>query len=424
MMVARRLLISLAMLATGGKASSPSIYGAAAVGPPDDWIRLKADDETVRAWPSPLGPLPLHRSTVSEPPAARQRGDRPGSSTGGRTHVDIALVTVPTVFAAAPGTPSLLAPWPASERWRLDDGSLSRHHGDLRVRIERGSAAAQQSAHGTPEMLLREAVGKLEAPPGPAAGFYISEDRFSSRDGSGMWRSEGPLDALLDEASPELQRIRLPVAGGAYAHAGVIPFRWFLLGGRGSGVALHREPHHSMAWNACIAGSKRWVLFPPDTAPGVLHLDAGGDTASWFEREYPRLARLHADAPASAGIGMVEGVQRSGEVVVVPPRWWHVVINLEPTVALTMNFVREADVGAALLEEAGRPSNAAARWRGALPLRQRLAVELARARQGQWCWPVLRGFALVVAVCCVLVGGKTLGGMVFGPQRKGIEKNS
>jgi hypothetical protein len=36
----------------------------------------------------------------------------------------------------------------------------------------------------------------------------------------------------------------------------------------------------------------------------------------------------------------------------------------------------------------------------------------------------LRGFALVVAVCCVSIDGNTLGGVLIGPKRKGSEKNS
>ena len=352
----------------------------------------RVDDDATAPRPAPTTiPLPRHVLSLSAP------------------RYDLAQETVPTptVFCAASGAPSLLAPWAATERWRLDDGSLSRHHGQLRMMIEEHQPAPTAAAgrdgprRRMPEMQLGEFVHGLEpggadreegAQPQPrrsdakrtgtGAGAahgpgYVFEDRFS-RPLQRNQNQNRPHDRLLLDASAALPTIRLPAQGGVYKYAGAIPFRWFLLGGRGSGLGLHTDPHHSTAWNACVHGRKRWVFLPPST-PAETLLPAGEpepDTAAaWFSGQYPRLALLH-------DIGMVEGVQLAGEIVVVPPGWHHVVINLEPTVALTMNFVREQDAGAALLEEASHPNNAEPRWRRALPLRLRLRVELARARPG------------------------------------------
>jgi len=40
--------------------------------------------------------------------------------------------------------------------------------------------------------------------------------------------------------------------------------------------------------------------------------------------------------------GCLEGICREGEVIHVPSQWWHLVINLESTIALTENFVPKA----------------------------------------------------------------------------------
>ena len=52
------------------------------------------------------------------------------------------------------------------------------------------------------------------------------------------------------------------------------------------------------------------------------------------------LLGFHAQARTTPGC--IEGICREGEVLHVPSGWWHLVINLSPSIAITQNFVPEA----------------------------------------------------------------------------------
>ena len=58
--------------------------------------------------------------------------------------------------------------------------------------------------------------------------------------------------------------------------------------------------------------------------------------AHWLLECYPSLGSLDG----------VELEQQPGETVVVPHGWWHAVVNLELSVAVTANFVHAGNAGA------------------------------------------------------------------------------
>ncbi|KAK3016296.1 hypothetical protein RJ639_007616 [Escallonia herrerae] len=118
------------------------------------------------------------------------------------------------------------------------------------------------------------------------------------------------------------------------------PYRWLIIGPERSGASWHVDPALTSAWNTLLCGRKRWALYPPGRVPlGVMvHVneedgDVNIDTPSslqWWLDYYPLLA--DEDKP-------IECTQLPGETIYVPSGWWHCVLNLETTVAVTQNFV-------------------------------------------------------------------------------------
>ena len=48
------------------------------------------------------------------------------------------------------------------------------------------------------------------------------------------------------------------------------PFRWFLLGPKRSGSKVHIDPFKTSAWNTCLMGFKRWIMFPENFSKGLI----------------------------------------------------------------------------------------------------------------------------------------------------------
>ncbi|KAI0395821.1 Clavaminate synthase-like protein [Xylariaceae sp. FL0594] len=128
--------------------------------------------------------------------------------------------------------------------------------------------------------------------------------------------------------------------------------RWLIIGPARSGSTFHKDPNATSAWNAVVQGSKYWIMFPPSShVPGVFVSEDSSEVTSPLSiAEW--LLEFHAAARKTAGC--IEGVCEAGEILHVPSGWWHLVVNLEPGIALTQNFVPKshlADVLSFLLHK-------------------------------------------------------------------------
>ncbi|KAG4441321.1 hypothetical protein IFR05_003184 [Cadophora sp. M221] len=125
--------------------------------------------------------------------------------------------------------------------------------------------------------------------------------------------------------------------------------KWLILGPSRSGSTYHKDPNATSAWNAVLLGSKYWIMFPSTASspppPGVfVSPDQSEVTSPLSIAEW--LLEFHSAARKTPGC--VEGVCREGEVLHVPSGWWHLVVNLDASIAVTQNFVPRAHLGRVL----------------------------------------------------------------------------
>lgn len=122
---------------------------------------------------------------------------------------------------------------------------------------------------------------------------------------------------------------------------------WLIIGSLRSGSTFHKDPNYTSAWNTAIAGRKIWVMLPPGVCPpGVSTDDEESEVTSPVGIAEWVLSGFYNDA-----VKMPEaiiGITFPGECMYVPSGWWHTVINLDESIALTQNFVPNVKLGNAL----------------------------------------------------------------------------
>ena len=205
-------------------------------------------------------------------------------------------------------------------------------------------------------------------------------------------------------------------------------YQWLIAGPKRGGSSFHIDPNMTNAWNACLTGRKRWLLFPSSiveeentnsengyqddngdsrfsatesaltsarpggvpassstktksgkkiqpipgvrASPDMLDVATPVSIAEWFLTSYkdtlqqfggPISALSHQENPSSVSLRAdsnhknqkkivgYECICEAGEIIFVPHGWWHTVINLEDSVAITQNYVSRSNLKKVLL---------------------------------------------------------------------------
>ena len=141
--------------------------------------------------------------------------------------------------------------------------------------------------------------------------------------------------------------------------------RWLLLGAARSGTAMHVDPINTAAWNTVTHGVKRWALVAAGAPAELVQRERfcppemEWTLPEWFREEWPSIAQ----EAQSSGHRVLDFIQRAGETVCIPAGWWHAVVNIESSVAVTENYIRaetlQAAVDSCLLLEQHAPAASA-----------------------------------------------------------------
>mmetsp|Transcript_584 Transcript_584/g.829 ORF Transcript_584/g.829 Transcript_584/m.829 type:complete len:372 (+) Transcript_584:81-1196(+) len=130
-----------------------------------------------------------------------------------------------------------------------------------------------------------------------------------------------------------------------------LPPAWLLVGAARSGTPIHDHPM-TVAWNALLVGCKLWCCLPPDVDESVLLLnldddegdnissDNAGSQCDDFDLSAIEWFHQCEELPGDARII----VQRPGEVVYLPAGWFHVVLNVEASTAISVSLALRRDL--------------------------------------------------------------------------------
>ena len=144
------------------------------------------------------------------------------------------------------------------------------------------------------------------------------------------------------------------------------PYRWFLLGPQRSGTCVHIDPLATSAWNTLIKGRKHWVVWPPWVKKSVAKCwdqekDGEGDEAiNYFIDFLPRLRRQLESKGET--VPFFEFIQEPGDTVYIPGGWWHAVLNLDHSIAITQNYCGRQNFEACWRATRGGRKKMAAKW--------------------------------------------------------------
>jgi len=221
--------------------------------------------------------------------------------------------------------------WPAVERWSSQETMLE-HYGAIPFKVSEmypPHAAARPLKVELPLSLYVENAASV----GADFPFYVFERDL-----------EGPRAPLLNDFEvPSYFRDDLYNVT-EYTRAFFPLYRYIIVGVERTGSNLHVDPSCTSAWNTLLCGLKRWALFPPGDSDeyrqrigAVPRSGEGGGAppAYWWLDVLPRLRESGEDKE----LGLIECVQRPGETIFVPSGWWHCVLNVGFTAAVTQNLV-------------------------------------------------------------------------------------
>ncbi|MBO9519873.1 MAG: cupin-like domain-containing protein [Porphyrobacter sp.] len=222
-----------------------------------------------------------------------------------------------------------------------------------------GVVSARQGNRDILEYLLRfgpaRPVSGIMAPSEHEGRFFYNADmsglNFTAHHGS-LARFLGELLKLSEEDRPSaiaVQSETLPNLLPGFVEANPMPLLPQVVPRIWIGNRVRVAPHYDLMENigVCLAGRRRFTVFPPDQLPnlypGPFELTPAGTPVSMVDPLAPDLDRYprYAEAWSHAQQATLE----PGDALYLPYAWWHGVEALEPVSILVNYWWNEAPEG-------------------------------------------------------------------------------
>ena len=248
-------------------------------------------------------------------------------------------------FASGPAHPVIytdaLADWPAAAKWSLDffANQFGGHFGLIPTSFFDGSWGKATS--------LREYLAHLDHDADETPGFWVDDKGMplgEAPEGAVLswafyWRALRDYPQLFDDIGHYPQGCgnlveRLPRdVMRKLEWATKRDFYSIYISRKDTITPLHADYHGTVGSLAQFEGSKIATLIAP----------ADGDTKALeaFDPEAPDFAQF----PQLRGRTAYRGTLNPGELLIIPPRWWHHVRALDHSLTLSHNFFTPHNIG-------------------------------------------------------------------------------
>ncbi|MEQ5786544.1 cupin-like domain-containing protein [Erythrobacter sp. NFXS35] len=246
---------------------------------------------------------------------------------------------VRSYFAAGPDHPVIFtdatAGWPALANWSME--SFAREHGADLGFVQMGF----YDWCGGRATSLGDFIAKLDQPVSSLSGFWIDSDYRPTptppADPESLWSFI--WEGLTKHASMRNDVGQYPrgardlfegMEKSAYAALEKVTdnsYRTLYLSRKGTITPWHCDLHGTIGSLAQFEGRKRINLMPG--------YDSDDPQNEGFDPESPDYERF----PQLAGRPIFQAIIEPGDMLIIPPHWWHHVRSLSHSITLSYNFV-------------------------------------------------------------------------------------
>jgi hypothetical protein len=242
-------------------------------------------------------------------------------------------------FEGGPASPCILidaiADWSARSDWTLE--YFAREFGaefGVAKRDFFGAGAGRAST-------LADFIGGFSRPLRETAGFWIGDDGVpegaATTDDdapvwSFLWQPFKRHPHLLDAVSPfpgAIPNMVTSLPDDLYAALQTLSgfeFHSLYISRGGTVTPLHGDHSHSIGCLVQFAGTKHVTMYAPDD-----HVEINDQAFDPERPDYARYPEMHGKTAHLATL-------QPGDMLIIPPDWWHHTRAIEPSITLSHNF--------------------------------------------------------------------------------------